>query len=62
MSYPDGFQGPDGRIFVSYDYDRSGHAHIMLARFTEDDVLATRVVSPGSELQRIIVQPQEPRS
>jgi predicted neuraminidase len=59
VSYPDGCQDPDGRIFVSYDYDRSGHAHIMLARFTEDDVMAARVVSPESELQRIIVRPRK---
>jgi sialidase-1 len=57
LSYPDGFQASDGRIHVSYDCERKALGHIMLARFTEDDVLAKRVVRPGSELQRIIIRP-----
>ena len=45
ISYPDGFQMPDGRIFVQYDRDRGGAAEILLATFTEADVLAGSPVS-----------------
>lgn len=57
VSYPDGFQGPDGRIYISYDLNRATEGKIFLARFTEDDVLAGRLVSPRSELQRCIIRP-----
>lgn len=57
VSYPDGFQGPDGRIYISYDLNRATEGKIFLARFTEEDVLAGRLVSPRSELQRCIIRP-----
>lgn len=57
VSYPDGFQAPDGRIYISYDRKRTADGHILLARFTEEDVLARRVVSPGSRLQQLIIRP-----
>ncbi|MFW6286364.1 MAG: sialidase family protein [Candidatus Sumerlaeota bacterium] len=57
VSYPDGFQAPDGRIYISYDRKRTADGHILLARFTEEDVLAGRIVSPGSRLQQLIVRP-----
>jgi sialidase-1 len=57
ISYPDGTQTPDGRIFISYDLNRGTDGHILLARFTEDDVLAGRCVSPGSALRLLISQP-----
>jgi len=57
VSYPDGFQAPDGRIYISYDRKRTADGHILLARFTEQDVLAGRVVSPGSRLQQLIIRP-----
>ena len=49
-SYPDCCQGPDGTIFVSHDHDRSGKAEIWFHRFTEEDVLAKRIVSPRGRL------------
>jgi predicted neuraminidase len=57
VSYPDGFQAPDGRIYVSYDMNRATEGKIFLARFTEDDVLAGRIVSAGSVLAQCIVRP-----
>lgn len=44
VSYPDGFQAPDGRIFIQYDHRRQG-GEILLAVFTEADVAAGRPVS-----------------
>ncbi len=51
VSYPDGVQNPDGTIYVIYDYSRTGAKQILLARFTEADVRAGRIVSPGSKLR-----------
>ena len=45
-SYPDACQGPDGTIYVTHDHDRGGKAEIWFHRFTEEDVLARRIVSP----------------
>ena len=45
VSYPDGFQAPNGSIYLCYDFNRGDeHAHgadrqILLAVFTEDDIV-----------------------
>ncbi|MEZ0299867.1 MAG: sialidase family protein [Candidatus Methylacidiphilales bacterium] len=57
VSYPDGTQAPDGRIFISYDWNRDEEGNVLLARFTEEDVLTGRCVSPGSALQVLISRP-----
>lgn len=49
-SYPDATEGHDGTIYATYDHQRSGAAEIRMARFTEADVRAGRLVSPGSKL------------
>lgn len=56
VSYPDGTQAPDGMIYVSYDRNRDTDGEILLARFTEEDVLAGRLVSPRSKLQMQITR------
>ncbi len=55
VSYPDGFQAMDGRIFIQYDRERQA-GEILLAAFREEDVLAGKVVSKDSFLKRPIVQ------
>jgi hypothetical protein len=40
VSYPDGQQLPDGRIAVTYDFDRTGTHQILFAVFREEDVKA----------------------
>ncbi|MCB1225274.1 MAG: exo-alpha-sialidase, partial [Verrucomicrobiales bacterium] len=57
VSYPDGLQAPDGSIFISYDRNRAKDGEILLARFTEEDVLAQKLVQPKSKLQRLISRP-----
>lgn len=57
ISYPDGFQAPDGTLYISYDYNRATHGEILLARFTEADVLAGRLTSPRSKLRMLISRP-----
>ena len=57
VSYPDGFQAPDGTIYISYDRNRSKDGEILLAKFTEDDVLSGRLVGPKSKLKMLISRP-----
>jgi hypothetical protein len=57
VSYPDGFQAPDGTIYISYDRNRSPDGEILLARFTETDVLEKRVSGPKSKLKMLISRP-----
>jgi hypothetical protein len=49
VSYPDGFQAPDGRIYIIHDRGRSKHREILFAKFTEADILAGKFVTQGSE-------------
>lgn len=48
VSYPDGFQAPDGVVHILHDRNRAADREILMARFTEADVLAGRFVTPGS--------------
>jgi hypothetical protein len=57
ISYPDGFQAPDGTIYVSYDRNRSTDGEILLARFTEQDVLEGKLIGPKSKLKMLISRP-----
>jgi hypothetical protein len=61
ISYPDGLQAPDGTISISYDRNRATDGEILLARFTEADVLAKRLVGPKSKLKMLISRPLAPR-
>ncbi len=54
VSYPDGFQHPDGTYYIIYDHNRASDREILLARFTEDDVLAGKFQSPRSA-ERVMV-------
>jgi hypothetical protein len=54
VSYPDGFESPDGLIHIVYDRNRYTDAEILLARFRETDVLAGQFQSPDAG-QRIII-------
>jgi len=50
VSYPDGFQAPDGLIHILYDWNRHSDAEILLAKFREEDVLAGKLVSQDAKL------------
>jgi sialidase-1 len=54
VSYPDISEGPDGTLYIHYDFDRYGAAEILLARVREDDLLAGKVVAPGSALRNVV--------
>ena len=53
-SYPDATEGPDGTIYATYDHQRDRAAEIRLARFTEVDVRAGKLVTPGSKLGGLV--------
>ncbi len=57
VSYPDGTQAPDGTMYVSYDRNRATDGEILMARFTEADVLEGRCVGPRSRLRMLISRP-----
>ncbi len=57
ISYPDGFQAEDGTIYISYDRNRSTDGEILLARFTEEDILAKELKGPKSKLKMLISRP-----
>ena len=61
ISYPDGFQSPDGTIYVSYDRNRATEGEILLARFTEEDILAKKITGSTSKLKMLISRPLAPR-
>jgi predicted neuraminidase len=50
VSYPDGFEAPDGLIHILYDWNRHTDAEILLAKFREEDVLAGKIVSADAKL------------
>ena len=51
VSYPDGTFMDDGSIVVIYDHERHKEGDILLARFTEEDILAGKTVNPNSFLK-----------
>ncbi len=57
VTYPDGFQAPDGAIHISYDRNRATDGEILLARFTEEDIAAKRLVGANSRLKMRISRP-----
>lgn len=54
VSYPDGFQSPDGVIHIVHDRGRSKDREILLHQFTEADVLAAKLVTPASKLKTLV--------
>ncbi len=57
ISYPDGPQTPDGTIYISYDRNRATDGEILMARFTEEDILARKLVGLESKLKMLISRP-----
>lgn len=54
VAYPDGVQAEDGTIYLIYDRDRYGIKGIHLAVFTEEDVMAGKIVSAQGRLKQVI--------
>jgi sialidase-1 len=54
ISYPDGDQADDGRIYIIYDYLRRTDKEILLAVVTEADIEAGRISDPRSRLRVMV--------
>jgi hypothetical protein len=54
VSYPDAIQAPDGTIYAVYDFNRHLEKQILMAVFTEEDVLAGSFVSAAAR-QKVVV-------
>jgi hypothetical protein len=57
ISYPDGFQAPDGTIYISYDHNRDYDGEILMARFTEKDILSGKFGGRKSKAKILISRP-----
>lgn len=53
-TYPDGFQAPNGQIFIIYDHERTKAKEILMARFCEQDIRAGKLVAEGSKLRMLV--------
>ena len=64
VSYPDAVEAPDGNIYITYDRERgcflssmaevyACSREILIARITEEDILAGKLVSEGSYRKRV---------
>lgn len=60
VSYPDGFQAPDGTIHIVYDWNRHTDAEILMARFREEDVAAGRLASAGAKSRILVNKARSP--
>jgi hypothetical protein len=54
VSYPDGQQSQDGTIHTIYDYSRIGAREILMATFTEEDVVTGNTASSTVSLRMVV--------
>ncbi len=64
VSYPDAKEAEDGFIYVTYDHERGAYLNsiadvyscareIMVAKITEDDIMAGKLMTDGSRLKQV---------
>ena len=58
VSYPDGVEADDGSIYIIYDWSRKAERQILMAVFTEEDILAGQCASAHARLRRTVSVPQ----
>lgn len=61
VSYPDGFESPEGLIHILYDWNRHTDAEILMAKFREEDILAGELVSGDAKLQMLVNKATGPK-
>ena len=54
VTYPDATEDENGNIYVTYDYGRFQDREILMAKITEADILAGKIVSESSYLKRLV--------
>ena len=61
VSYPSFTQAEDGYIYIAYDRGRGnkGQHEILMAKISEDDIIAGKTVSPNSRLKAEISSPSK---
>ncbi|MBQ9134406.1 MAG: exo-alpha-sialidase [Clostridia bacterium] len=53
-TYPDAVEDKDGNIYIIYDCTRSVHGNIVMAKITEADIMAGKLVTSTSKLRVLI--------
>ena len=43
--------GPDGTIYIVYDYNRTPNGEVLMATFMEEDILAGKIVTENARLR-----------
>jgi predicted neuraminidase len=61
VSYPDGFESPDGLIHILYDRNRHSDAEILMAKFREEDVLTGKLGSKDAKLLMLVNKATGPK-
>jgi hypothetical protein len=56
VTYPDGVQAKDGRIYLIYDHQRTPLGEVLMATFTEEDVRAGKPVSDEAKLKVVVTR------
>ena len=56
VSYPDAKEADDGYIYVTYDWERVTQRQILMAKFTENDILNGRICSEEGRLRILVNQ------
>ena len=54
VSYPDCAESADGTLYIIYDHERYGAKEILMAKVTEQDILAGTLKSPASALKMVL--------
>lgn len=62
VSYPDGTEDDEGYIRIIYDRQRFADREILMAVFTEEDILEGRLVSGKSQLKVLVNKATGPKS
>ncbi len=62
VSYPDGVQDENGRIYIVYDRERYVDREILMAVFTEEDIIAGKCVSSDARLKVLVSVATGPKS
>ena len=53
-SYPDAVEDAEGNIYIIYDCTRTARGQIVMAKITEQDIVAGKLVTEGSKLKVLI--------
>ena len=54
VSYPDGTEDEQSNIYIIYDRERQKAREILMAKVTEEDILAGKIVSKESRLRMVV--------